>query len=57
MTNEQHTSRPDITLDWADVEAWAKVNPSKYPNQFGGYNIDCPVPTHQPAEPTPQRLG
>ena len=50
MTNEQHTSRPDITLDWADVEAWVKTHDKKlkpYQNSYGGYNIDCPIPTHQ----------
>ena len=42
------------TLDWANVEAWAKSNSGHYPNRFGGYNIDCPVPTH---EPPSQRLS
>ena len=46
MTNE--------TLDWTEVEAWAKNKPERYPNKFSGYNIDCPVPTHQPRS---QRLS
>ena len=43
--DEQHD-----TLDWADVEAWIKSNNKKlkpFQNDFDGYNIDCPVPTHQ----------
>ena len=42
---EQHD-----TLDWADVEAWVKTHDKKlkpYQNSYGGYNIDCPIPTHQ----------
>ena len=54
MTNEQHTSRPYITLDWADVEAWVKSNPRTTKNWRGGYNTACPVPTHEPQN---QRLS
>ena len=42
---EQHD-----TLDWADVEAWVKTHDKKlkpYQNSYDGYNIDCPIPTHQ----------
>ena len=48
MTNEEHTSRRYITLDWADVEAWVKVDPRTTTNRRGGYYTACPVPTHQP---------
>ena len=46
MTNE-HTSRPYITLDWADVKAWVKSNPRTNTNRHGGYYTECPVPTHK----------
>ena len=46
--------RTVVKLDWADVEAWAKSKPERYPNRFDGYNIDCPVHTH---EPPSQRLS
>ena len=48
MTNEEHTSQPYITLDWAAVEAWVKSHPRTTTNWRGGYNTACPVPTHQP---------
>ena len=54
MTNEQHTSRQYINLDWADVEAWVKSTPRTTKNWRGGYNTACPVPTHQPPN---QRLS
>ena len=47
MTNEQHMSRPYITLDWDEVEAWVKSNPPIYMSSRGGYNIDCPVEGHK----------
>ena len=47
MTNEQYVSRPYITLDWADVEAWVKSNPRTNTNRRGGYYTECPVPTHK----------
>ena len=54
MTDEQHTSRPYINLDWADVEAWVKSNPRTTKNWRGGYNTACPVLTHEPPN---QRLS
>ena len=54
MTNEQHTSRQYITLDWADVEGWVKSNPRTTTNRHGGYYTACPVETHQPDS---ERIG
>ncbi len=49
MTNEQHTSRQYINLDWADVEAWVKSNPrtNPHPRLPGRYVTRCPVRKHQ----------
>lgn len=53
MTNEQHTSRRYINLDWADVEAWVKSRPRTERNRYGGYYTSCPVPEHK----TNDRIG
>ena len=47
-TARQRTSRQQITLDWADVEAWVKRQPHTSENwAVGGYYTDCPVSTHK----------
>ncbi len=47
-TARRYTSRQQITLDWADVEAWVKRQPHTSENwAVGGYYTDCPVSTHK----------
>ena len=44
----RYTSRQQITLNWADVEAWVKRQEHTSENwAVGGYYTDCPVSTHK----------